>query len=488
MKFGHEYTVALHGEGFPKEWVESAIDYKHLKKIIKLVHGELQDLGLDAATLDRLRELVEKQDVPTTGGRKPSLPEGEFFSAAQPSLETITEEFSPQLRILVDNKTGEPLDVSLTPETKASLQKLARHELVAAGRREHLGETIHIHVNTTPKRDSADDETQTTEAEQTSLDARWIQVPLASAKDFFDALEPSFSQLDTIRDAETRALEEEILDVGDAVQNVVLPVREGYEAKREVSYRDLYFWREMFRLYLEKPIFYDATERKRGAITFKKAKQNLMEYDEQLRETGLLAKMKTPQAKAAAQQFLDLNLHILKTLQFQEMNARAMTKILKKFDKQTHLGGKTFVKALGKRYPALITSGSSSAGGFSDSIARDLSAEIGTKVLTIVPQLDDWVCPVCYGMAWRPVNLGCCKTVYCIRCIIKLQHDKMKRCPMCNAETVMKADGRNIDFDTMDFLEKYFPMETKKRQKENEREQMISDYGENFVKRDCVVM
>lgn len=247
----------------------------------------------------------------------------------------------------------------------------------------------------------------------------------------------------------------------------------------------------MFRLYLEKPIFYNATERKRGALTFAEAKQNLVEYDEKLRSTGLLAKMKTVKAKAAAQQFFDLNLRILKTMHFQEMNSRAMTKILKKFDKQTHLGGKTFIKALGNKYPALIGGGgkkNTSAGAFSDSIARDLNAEIASKVLAIVPQLDDWICPVCYGMAWRPVNLGCCRSVFCIRCIIKLQADGMKKCPMCNTESVMAADGRNIDFSTMEFLEKFFPMEVKRRQKENEREQMIQDYGEDFVKDRCCAM
>jgi len=105
---------------------------------------------------------------------------------------------------------------------------------------------------------------------------------------------------------------------------VVEPVREGFEATRRVSYRDLYFWREMFRLYLEKPIFYAGTERKRGALTFAEARDNLQEYDTKLRNTGLLAKMKTPAAKAAAQQFLNVNLHILKTMHFQEMNSRAM--------------------------------------------------------------------------------------------------------------------------------------------------------------------
>jgi rubrerythrin len=322
-------------------------------------------------------------------------------------------------------------------------------------------------------------------------ETQWVQVPLASAQDFFNVLEPKLQELEALRKAETAKLETEILDLGDAVEDVVQPVREGFEAKRDVSYRDLYFWREMFRLYMEKPIFYSETESRRGALTFNEAKGRLQEYDSQLRQTGLLAKMRTPAAKQAAQHFLDLNVDILKIMHFQEMNARAMTKILKKFDKRTHLEGQVFVQNLRKQYPALLTNGKitqqQSAGGFANSIARDLHAEIATKILAIVPQLDDWNCPVCYSMAWRPVNLGCCRSVFCITCIIKLQDEKVTRCPVCNQETVLTADGRNLDFEAMDFLEKFFPMEVKKRQKENEKAVLVRTYGEEFVKPGCVV-
>lgn len=245
----------------------------------------------------------------------------------------------------------------------------------------------------------------------------------------------------------------------------------------------------MFRLYLEKPIFYSETERNRGALSFDEAKRNLQAYDEQLRSTGLLAKMKTPLAKRAAQRFLDLNVDILKIMHFQEMNARAMRKILKKFDKRTHLEGQAFMAAVRKRHPALLTTGTNIGNGFANAIARDLQAELSTKVLAIVPQLEDWTCPVCLGMAWRPVSLGCCRSVFCIRCIIQLQDQKMMRCPCCNTETVMAADGRNLDFETMDFLEKYFPLEVKKRQKENERALLERNYGEEFVRPpQCTVM
>lgn len=483
MKFGREYETALANDGFPQEWVARAIEYKNLKKAIKKVHRELESLGLDHQTLVNLNELVLHGTTPkpeTTASR-------DYFAGTRPSLSSIPEEFSPQLRILVDGKTGAPLDAKLAPETWESLRKLARYEMVVNRRQEHMGDHAHTHA---VAEHVASPPVQQDQARPCSparvADARWVQVPLASAKDFFQMLEPKLMELDCLRDAETHNLEEEILDLGEAVENVIQPIREGYEAKRGMSYRDLYFWREMFRLYLETPIFYSETERRRGALTYAEARTNLENYDQQLRDTKLLDKMRTPQAKEAARRFLDLNLHILSIMHFQEMNSKAMTKIMKKFNKRTHIEGNEFVSSLAVKYPAIAAK--SSAGGFADSIARDMHAEIGSKVLAIVPQLDDWICPVCYGMAWRPVNLGCCRSVFCIRCIIHLQDQDMKKCPMCNSESVLKANGANIHFETMEFLEKYFPMEVKKRQKENERALLVRDYGEDFVKPSCSLM
>jgi hypothetical protein len=71
MKFAHEFKVlslyiisaekyadndkeALRKEGFPLNWVESAIPYSQLKKCIRKVESELSELGLDADTLGHL--------------------------------------------------------------------------------------------------------------------------------------------------------------------------------------------------------------------------------------------------------------------------------------------------------------------------------------------------------------------------------------------------------------------------------------------------
>lgn len=51
MKFAHEFKATLLKEGFPVHWVESAIPYSQLKKVLKKVSRELQEIGLDPATL-----------------------------------------------------------------------------------------------------------------------------------------------------------------------------------------------------------------------------------------------------------------------------------------------------------------------------------------------------------------------------------------------------------------------------------------------------
>ena len=486
MKFGQEYAAALAREEFPQHWLDHAIEYKQLKKCIKKVQRELESIGLDAPTIEKLAQWLHTSDEKQGDGEKSKSKDGGVEPASDEN--SIPEEFTPQLRVLVDSKTGTPLDATLAPETRANLEKLARSEMLITSRHAELGHAIH-HVNSLQSAREGDSTSDDSDKEE-PVATKWITIPLVSAKNFFDTLEPKLDELEALNEAEEKKLEMDILDLGDMVEDVTEPVREGFEAKRKISYRDLYFWREMFRLYLEKPIFYSKTERNRGALSFDEAKRNLQAYDEQLRSTGLLAKMRTPLAKKAAQRFLDLNVDILRIMHFQEMNARAMRKILKKFDKRTHLEGQMFMAAVRKRHPALLTgTGNNIGNGFANSIARDLQAELSTKVLAIVPQLEDWTCPVCLGMAWRPVSLGCCRSVFCIRCIIQLQDQKMMRCPCCNTETVMAADGRNLDFETMDFLEKYFPLEVKKRQKENERALLERNYGEEFVRPpQCVVM
>lgn len=62
MKFGHEMKEALAQVGYPKEWVEKAIPYGRLKKLINKLSDELNNLGLDTDTLSQLLSPESTQD------------------------------------------------------------------------------------------------------------------------------------------------------------------------------------------------------------------------------------------------------------------------------------------------------------------------------------------------------------------------------------------------------------------------------------------
>lgn len=62
MKFAHNFNQALLDEGFPQEWVSSAVPYGQLKKVIKKIATELSSLGLDPTTLAQF--MNTEQDIP----------------------------------------------------------------------------------------------------------------------------------------------------------------------------------------------------------------------------------------------------------------------------------------------------------------------------------------------------------------------------------------------------------------------------------------
>jgi hypothetical protein len=92
-----------------------------------------------------------------------------------------------------------------------------------------------------------------------------------------------------------------------------------------------------------------------------------------------------------------------------------------------------------------------------------------TSVLNTVPQLDDYLCPVCSSISIKPVRLAC-SHVFCVRCLVKLQRARKPLCPMCRHDCVLAADAGNLDVGLHNFLKLYFPKEAKEKQTENEKE------------------
>ena len=89
---------------------------------------------------------------------------------------------------------------------------------------------------------------------------------------------------------------------------------------------------------------------------------------------------------------------------------------------------------MAKTFPDTARSGKLLAGA----LAKDMCAQMSTELVSVVPQVADYLCPVCFTIAYRPIRLTC-RHVFCIRCVVKLQRRRETLCPLCRSDTVMTA-------------------------------------------------
>lgn len=98
------------------------------------------------------------------------------------------------------------------------------------------------------------------------------------------------------------------------------------------------------------------------------------------------------------------------------------------FDKRTSLGASVSFRAAVRSQKFLA-----------GSVAKKMCAQLAQEVVSVVPRVDDYTCPICFAIAWYPVRLRC-SHIFCVRCVIKMQRESKKQCPLCRDEVVMEAD------------------------------------------------
>lgn len=76
----------------------------------------------------------------------------------------------------------------------------------------------------------------------------------------------------------------------------------------------------------------------------------------------------------------------------------------------------------------------------SETMAKAVCSQVAQELVSIVPQLDDYLCPVCFSISYKPIRLTC-GHVFCIRCMIQMQRSHAKHCPLCRGTAIMDADG-----------------------------------------------
>ncbi|KAF2971971.1 hypothetical protein GQX73_g1570 [Xylaria multiplex] len=347
MKFAQEFRKALQREDFPQKWVDCAIPYGQLKKCLKKVTRELEEIGLDKETLTRLA--ADQQH--SSSNRTPADlafsyhldVDGKDGKAADPAL------FRPRLTVFIHLEDGVAVDAKLSPSTRDFLQKLA------------LSNTGTIDSTLSPDSrlsvPSSASYSSHGNSSRNVTDIRQVEVPLVFDAEFFRILQTDVSNIGTLQEEEQAKLENQIITLGEELGKAVEPSR-GRRAKA-----DLDAWRQIFELYLDARVFFSSRESDHGARTSTQAVDQLHWFQDQVMQRKLVQRLRSSTSHAAFNNFVKINTALLSILKFQEINRLAVTKILKKFDKRTSLGIST-------TFPVTVRSVRSLAG----SVAQDVCA------------------------------------------------------------------------------------------------------------------
>lgn len=417
MKFGQDFQASLRREEYPREWIDSAISYKKLKKCIKRVQQELLSFGLDQETLNALWQHVSRNDTTVAENdrllRYTDSGKGKF-------------NFTPKLTIAIDPKDGSPMDAWLSSETRHHLHQLA-HSSKSNGKE--------FDSNTSVQGDSASGEDRggtehlqnhtevsgsTEETEATDLET--IEIPLTSDSEFFQILRRELVNLDRLQSKEQSSIQSEIVQLGEDLRNLKL-------SKKRRSKEELEAWRRIFELYTDAQIFLSSHEADAGARDIPHAQKQLQYFNKQISMPSPSSRNNLGKdASIALDRFLKINLDLLRLMKYQDINRTALTKIMKKFDKQTALHAQASIPDSLKN--SLVTA----------DLAKATCFTISEEILQVIPQLSDYLCPVCFSITYKPVRLSC-DHVFCIRCLIVMQRAEQNNCPLCRAEVVLAADS-----------------------------------------------
>ncbi|OZJ04788.1 hypothetical protein BZG36_01879 [Bifiguratus adelaidae] len=281
------------------------------------------------------------------------------------------------------------------------------------------------------------------------------QIELKSDSEFFSLLASELASYAALESREAEKYDKSIEELATEITVLATPQRK----------RQLYVWRQIMQLYMESDVFMGMTEHDRGWHGVETAKKQLAFFVGQMKRQKLSGKLQGRKSKLAFAKFMQLNQNLIDIRQFNLLNQTAIFKILKKHDKRSGLPA-------GTQFPRLLEE---QGMPFNDDAAKKLIYAIESRLLTIVPQVDDYSCPVCMNVAWRPIRLAC-SHVFCVRCLLQAQAQNMPNCPICRATAaVAKAHAANLDKSLEDYIKTWFPKEVKEKRTEAEKENALRD-------------
>lgn len=469
MKFGKKFEQTLAEDEIPEDWIEAAIQYKALKKCIGNIVDELQVLGLEQNTLRLLLDKIEVDESETTASNP--------VIAQYVLSKTKDNHIVPALKITIDysnDLTDDHINSSIELLRK-NLEQIANFDTIS-----QMNEASSTTSNGSSRKSETSEKIvelndNLEEIEQVLSKASIKRLPgpgrkfelsikLNADAKFFQMLETELNNLDRFRTQEENKMIKDIEEVSDVLTTLT--------TKESTKKSDIYTWRELFKLFLDNEIYfkYNETSLTSSENSFERTKENLEEFNKEIYKAGLLNNFKNKKSLRAFSRFLEINDYLLKVLEFQSMNSTAFRKILKKFDKQTSLNIKS-------KFPKLVSQDHVFFTG--KSISQSICYIIQSSLLQLIPQLDDYTCPICLEIAFKPIKLDC-GHLFCVRCLVKLKQQDNYNCPICRSDKVLEiADSSNLDYETMSMMKRLFPKEVKKKLKEREEEQYTEIMGKD---------
>ncbi|KAF9069392.1 SPX domain-containing protein [Rhodocollybia butyracea] len=514
----------------PPELRESAIQYGQLKKLIHQVAVELSSLGLRPELLHKL--LVQDENGTETSLQPPSAHRPRVIY----EFNSNSGKIEPRLRIWLTSPaaSADALVESDSSDTGHDESETdTEQESITTPANEDISLLWALQRNSTVQ-DWDEDSSQITEvstdndklnthsgaavSSDTQGTPREVIIPLVKDSAFFELLSTAIDSLSTRLSSLSADFTETLETVSRKISDSARPVsarKNKFKPHSALSHpgtirlssktnnaSDLSSWREIFQLYIDTEVFESLHEAHAGEQSIEESEKRLKLFAERVSSRGLgdKRKLKLKQSHEALQSFLELNMFILNVKKLEQANADATRKILKKHAKQTALplpfanGQDYFTQALALAPRSNTNTNSSSALIKASpipllSLPRILVQALSETLLPIIPQLDDYSCVICTNIAFKPIRLGC-GHLFCVRCLVKMQKRRQGDCPMCRAPTVGRADGSNVDWALMNFMEDWFPVEAHEKLKASEKEateeqleEMGFDTGQN-----CVVM
>ncbi|KAI9884871.1 MAG: hypothetical protein M1823_003353 [Watsoniomyces obsoletus] len=443
LDFGGQLDVLLSGETFPTLWTQAAISYGLLKQCLDRVQTELTGVGLPTHIVS---ELIDPPE-PSQGTGSPSVPRSSIVYSI---VEDPQGRSRPDLSLLVQKERGRIVDTGLSEATKEYLRQVAYTTtgssngvkssdicLSESTSESEWDEQYESELASSQVDGAADTDPDAIEAISST---RWIRIQLTSDVEFFQKLIYNLATLDGLFEFERLFMTNQMMQIRDMVAHATTPCHRG--AATEVKR-----WREIFELYRKASIFFRSTDEGQEAQTAPVAAKQLEWFKDQMNQQKLNRHFTVKSSADAFISFMGLQRGLLRCIKFQELNVMALYSILDEFDQRTAL-------RIRDRFPASLV-GRNLVGGC---LAEAVCLEQAEYVLSLIPRLNDFLCPVCSKIAYKPIRLNCTHVI-CKPCIIAMKEGRIGWCPSCGAGGVLTANKDNIDRDLKHRMWWYFTAE-----------------------------